>query len=109
MKHTITARDEIERLFHEGRRSSCALIAVFVLPSQASDGAGRLLFAAGKKLGSAPMRSRSKRVLRACATELGAPWAGFDVALTARKGLATAPHAEVLAQMCRCLERAGVL
>ena len=107
MKGTLTSRDDIERLFREGRRSSCAYASISALP--VSGRPGGCVYAAGKKLGSAPLRSRCKRVMRECARELGAPWPGHDVALVARRSIADAPHDEVVSQMRRTLEKLSVI
>lgn len=67
------------------------------------------MYVAGKKLGTAPMRNRCKRVLRQVARELGAPWQGYDVVFMARRGVAHAPHRRVVGQVQRSLRKLGVL
>ena len=110
MRGTVKSKDDMERLFHEGRRSSSSLVTILTLPSPASiQPDGRLAFVAGKKLGNAPLRSRCKRVLRACASELGAPWPGFDVVFVARRKLAFAPHEMVLGTFAEQLQSMGVI
>ena len=108
MKGTVKSKDDVERLFREGRRSSSYMFVCFSTdsPSQASQ--GRCAFIAGKKLGCAPLRSRCKRVMRAAAAELVAPWKGVDIAFVARKDVATAPHEKVLREMSRQLSRLGI-
>ncbi len=107
MKGTIKSKQEIERLFKQGRRSSCRYCSLIVAPSPLPS--GRCAFIAGKKLGVAPLRSRCKRVMRAAARELGAPWAGVDVVFIARKSVATAAHDDVVRQMGRALKQAGAV
>ncbi len=107
MKGTIKSKQEIERLFKQGRRSSCRYCSFIFASSPLA--CGRCAFIAGKKLGVAPLRSRCKRVMREAARELGAPWAGTDVVFIARKGVASAPHEDVLRQMKRALRQAGVV
>ena len=109
MKGTVKSREDMERLFQTGRRSSSYLMTVLVMPSSDGDSAKRWGFIAGKKLGVAPIRSRCKRVLRAAAFELGGPWDGFDVAFVARRKVAYAQHDKVVAQMRKQLEQVGVL
>lgn len=88
---TITKATEIDRLFKSGRRVSHPALLVLALPRpDADDGEGRVLFVAGKRLGSAVTRNRCKRVLREAARRAGAPWGGWDVALIARETTATA-------------------
>jgi ribonuclease P protein component len=45
-----------------------------------------VLIVAGKRLGGAVKRNRSKRVLREAVRRTGGPWAGWDIALSARSG-----------------------
>ena len=107
MKGTIKSKQEIERLFKQGRRSSCRYCSLIIAPSPLPG--GRCAFIAGKKLGVAPLRSRCKRVMRAAARELGAPWMGVDVVFIAKKSVATAAHDDVVRQMGRALKQAGVV
>jgi len=51
------------------------------------DPRGRVAYIAGKRLGSAPKRSRAKRVLREAARLEGAPWFGLRVVLIARESI----------------------
>lgn len=73
-----------------------------------SPGRGRCAFIAGKKLGSAPFRSRCKRVMRAAARELSLPCQGYDLVFIARRKLAFAAHGKVLDQMSASLAKLGV-
>ena len=68
-----------------------------------------MAFIAGKKLGSAPVRNRCKRVLRAVAYELGGPWEGYDIAFIAHGKTACASHESVVASMRKQLEGLHVL
>lgn len=106
MKGTVKSKAEMERLFHEGRRSSSSLLSVIIAPAACEN--GRVAFIAGKKLGVAPLRSRCKRVMRAAAAELGFPRQGHDVVFIARRRVATADHRKVLSEMRKCLENGGV-
>lgn len=107
MRGTIKSKDEMERLFREGRRSSSYMLSVLVLPSPRPQ--GRCAFVAGKKLGPAPVRNRCKRVMREVARELGSPWEGHDVVFVARRKVATARHEKVCAEARRQLSKVGVL
>lgn len=53
---------EFERIYSEGRRSTCASFAVFMLPN--SLGRSRLGMTVTRKFGSAVMRNRYKRIVR---------------------------------------------
>lgn len=84
---TITARSDIEKLFASGRRVSHPALLVLASRTPSSrDADGRVLIVAGKRLGGAVQRNRSKRVLREALRRAGGPWAGWDVALSARSG-----------------------
>lgn len=109
MKGTIKSKDDVERLFRKGRRSSSYLMTVLSAPASEIDGLGRCAFIAGKKLGPAPVRNRCKRVMRHVAAELGAPWVGYDVAFIAHRGVATASHEECVEAMRKLLQKAGIL
>jgi ribonuclease P protein component len=107
--HTIRSSREIDALFRGASRASRGLVGILAAPTPAErDSGGRVAFIAGKKLGNAVLRNRSKRVLRACVRRLGGPWAGWDVALLARTGLATAGAATVDAQVADALRELGV-
>ncbi|MDO9557660.1 MAG: ribonuclease P protein component [Coriobacteriia bacterium] len=88
---TITAATDVDRLFREGARAARHNIVVLSTPTRESrdPSKGRVIFIAGKKLGGAVQRNRSKRVLRAACRRLGGPWAGFDVALISRASTAS--------------------
>lgn len=108
MRGTVKSKDDMERLFREGRRSSSYLMNVIVGPCEGDQPQGRWGFIAGKKLGCAPLRNRCKRVLRAAAAELGGPWPQHDVVFVARYKLATANHHAVVSEMEKCLRKLGV-
>lgn len=84
------------------------MASVLLLPNENNQW-GRCAFIAGKKLGTAPVRSRCKRVMRAAARELGAPWSGYDVVFIARRRVSYAPHDAVVAQFRKMLEEQRVL
>jgi ribonuclease P protein component len=69
---------------------------------------GRVVFVAGKKLGGAVMRNRCKRVLRAATARVGGPWAGYDVAIVARRNTATAPPADLDAALLAAVRKSGI-
>lgn len=89
---TIRSSREIEGMFREGARFSHPLLLALIRNRPDERGPeGRVAFVAGKKLGNAVIRNRSKRVLRAAVRRAGGPWQGADVVLIARPGTATAP------------------
>jgi ribonuclease P protein component len=106
---TIKSTREIDTLFKEGRRASSPLLTALSRPIDDRRGpAGRVAFIAGKKLGGAVVRNRCKRVLRAGAARAGGPWAGLDVVLIARAGLATAAVDDVDAAFGDIMRRLGL-
>lgn len=105
MKGTIKSKKEIERLFQSGRRSSSSCMTVLSLDTQ---GGGRCAFIAGKKLGSAPVRSRCKRLLRAAAHDCGQPWNGYDVVFIAQRNIMYKSYNTVVEQMKQNLNKLGI-
>jgi len=82
---TIKSPREIDAVFRQAKRAAHPLI--IVLATQTPEGrgrTGRVAFIAGKKLGNAVVRNRSKRVLREAARRSRGPWSGYDVLLIAR-------------------------
>ncbi len=107
---TIRSNREIETIFLRGRRVAHPLVVALYRPTAAADGDGaRVAFVAGKKVGGAVSRNRAKRVLRAAARRLGAPWPGYDVVLIARPLTGRAPSADLDAAVSSVLERGGVI
>jgi ribonuclease P protein component len=106
---TLKAPSEIDALFKTGRRGGTDLILVLSTTTPAQRGPeGRVLFVAGKKLGGAVVRNRSKRVLREAVRRAGGPWPTFDVALVARP-LTKSAGPDALDEALRtALRRAGV-
>lgn len=99
MKRTITASAEIDRLFGHGRRiADPALLVLASRTPEARDPSGRVLFVAGKRLGGAVVRNRSKRVMREALRIAGGPRPGWDVALIARQAT-SATHPSALARV----------
>ena len=108
MKGTIKRKEDIERLFRMGRRSSSSLVTVIRADNRQLK-LGRCAFIAGKKLGSAPLRNRCKRVMREAARELGAPWAGCDIVFVARRKVAFVQHRVLVEKMKKQLMELDVV
>ncbi|MDI6901789.1 MAG: ribonuclease P protein component [Anaerosomatales bacterium] len=107
---TITSPGDIDRLFKEGARASQAhAVVIAIRTEEPRDPDGRVVFVAGKKLGGAVVRNRSKRVLRAALARLGGPWPGWDVALIARRGAGDLPPHDLDAELGAALRRVGVV
>jgi ribonuclease P protein component len=106
---TVRSSREIDHIFTGGARSVDSLLIVFVADSPSRFArSGRLAFIAGKKLGNAVVRNRSKRVLREAVRRAGAPWAGYDIAVVARTGLRGASVEQIARSLSGHLGRLGV-
>ena len=91
---TIRSNREIDDLFREGARVTHPALNALVARTPAGRGAeGRVAFVAGRRLGGAVQRNRSKRVLREAVRRSGTSWPGYDVALIARPRTAGASSA----------------
>ena len=106
---TIKSSEQISRVFNLGTRFSSGEIRIIVKQvDDQRDPCGRVAFIAGKKLGNAVVRNRSKRVLRAAAHEVGLPAAGYDVLLMATPRTATVEHERLVASLERLVRKAGL-
>lgn len=109
MLRTIKSAREIDVLFRDGDRVATPYVVVLVAPTPARRGRdGRVVFIAGKKLGSAVVRNRSRRVLREAVRQAGGPWSGRDVATIARPSTAGSGPEEVAAALRDALGTQGV-
>jgi ribonuclease P protein component len=106
---TIKSSREIDVVFREAKRSTHPLLIVLAIQTPEGRGhSGRVAFIAGKKLGGAVVRNRSKRVLREAARRCRGPWAGYDVLLIARPITRDAPCEDLDAALRSRLCRLGV-
>lgn len=106
---TIKSSREIDNVFRQATRAAHPLI--IVLTAQTPEGrgrSGRVAFIAGKKLGNAVVRNRSKRVLREAARRCDGPWAGHDTLLIARADTRLAEHGKLDRALRAQLSRLGI-
>jgi len=100
MKDTIKSKDRITWLFDHGSRYAGTGFFSLYGPGENKEGKntelGRVAYVAGKKLGTAPRRSRAKRRLREAARAAGAPWSGFDVVLVAQRSIYEAEFVDLV-------------
>ena len=107
---TIRSGREMDEMFREGTRVTHQLATALIRHTPPGRGpGGRVAFVAGKKLGNAVMRNRSKRVLRAAVRRSGGPWAGTDVVLIARPGTAHATPDRLDEAILAIVRRVGAL
>lgn len=106
---TIQSSREIDTIFREATRAGHTDVIALVRRTPAGRGPeGRVAFIAGKKLGGAVLRNRSKRVLRAAVTRAGGPWPGHDVVLIARPQTWVAKPEDIDEALANVLSRSGV-
>lgn len=111
MKSTIRSSADVSRLFSQGKRFSTPFATVLVLERTEQhdhDLHGRVAFIAGKKLGNAVVRNRSKRVMREVARENGLPVEGYDILLMATPATRSADHDVLSSSLAKALRRADI-
>ena len=100
----IKKKNEFQRIFSEGKSYSDGKILLIV-----AEGSGRVAFAAGKKIGSAPVRNRAKRLLRECVRQTKENISEkADVILMARAGIVGKKLGEVLESFEKLRKKAGI-
>jgi len=106
---TIKSSREIDAIFRGGKRTANSSLIVLTRSTPTGrDPRGRVAFVAGKKLGSAVTRNRSKRILREAVNRARGPWPGVDVVLIARARTRLLSAPEVDRELAALLDRAGV-
>ncbi|MDY0340267.1 MAG: ribonuclease P protein component [Coriobacteriia bacterium] len=107
---TIKNASEIDNIFRRGVRATGSTVTLIAVRTPEARGShGRVLFVAGKRLGGAVTRNRSKRVLRAAVSRCGGPWPGWDVVLMARTITGTISHTDLDKAIMAGLQRIKVL
>lgn len=107
--HMIKSSAQISEIFDLGTRFNSGDVRIIVKQVDNERGPlGRVAFIAGKKLGNAVARNRSKRVLRAAAYGAGLPAQGYDILLIATPRTRSSSSADVQKSLERLLARAGL-
>ena len=109
---TIASSEEIGRVLKKGRRKNGSLLSLYYLSRHTEDlceaPEGRVAFIAGKKLGGAVWRNRSKRVLRAALRQAGGTRAGYDLLLVAHARTAASASPDVAQELTMLLKEAHI-
>ena len=100
----VRRRPEYEAIYDQGRRQSGRLMTVFVHANGL--GRARLGIAATRKLGSAVIRNRAKRLVREVFRR-NKPPGGFDIVVIPRREMLEADYAHVEADFLSILTRRG--
>ena len=98
----VRRRPEFEQAYEHGLRLSGRFMTLFVAPNGGTQ--GRLGVAATRKLGSAVVRNRAKRLARELFRKQKPP-AGLDVILVPRREMLDAPFASLEADYNTTLAR----
>jgi ribonuclease P protein component len=106
---TIKSSREIDAIFRGAKRATHPLLVVLVAQTPEGRGrAGRVAFVAGKRIGGAVVRNRSRRVLRATVQRAGGSWPNWDVVMISRRGTAQAAPGDLDRALAVALKRTGV-
>jgi ribonuclease P protein component len=100
----IRHRPEFERVYNDGMRAHGRFMTVFVLPNGGTT--PRLGVAATRKIGSAVVRNRAKRLARELFRRRKVA-AGLDIVLVPRREMLDAPFASLEADYHATVERCG--
>src|SRR4029453_16317075 len=96
---TSTSADRVARTLSSGQAFHGERVVVFVAP-----GAGSAAFVAGRRIGGAVLRNRSRRILRAAWRELADEVEdGYDVVVVARAAIVGARTQELVAEVAELL------
>ena len=98
----IRARGDFQRIYDTGRRLSGRLMTLFVVPN--GTGQPRLGIAATRKIGSAVVRNRAKRLARELFRH-NKPSDGLDVVVIPRREMIDAPYVTLEAEFRALLDR----
>lgn len=106
--NTIKKNCEFQQIFEKGHSINGRYLVVYFLHNQFET--HRFGFCVGKKLGSAVMRNRMKRLLREAVRVVYRPQnSGWDIVLVARKPILTARYQDIIKDYEHILLKTGIL
>jgi len=98
----VRTRGDFERIYDTGRRLSGRLMTMFIRENDRP--AARLGIAATRKIGSAVVRNRAKRLVRELFRH-NKPTGGLDIVIVPRRELLDAPYDTLEAEFRALLDR----
>jgi ribonuclease P protein component len=105
----LKRRAEFLKVAAKGRKAAVPGLVLQALPRD-DEAPARLGFTVTRKVGNAVVRNRTRRRLREAARLLlrEQPVAGVDLVLIGREGTRSRPFRQLLADLSRALDKAGV-
>ena len=100
----IKKKEDFQKIYKEGKSYSDNNILILIVK-----GSGRVAFAAGKKLGNAPVRNRAKRLMREC-YRVNSDNASneVDIIMIARNGIVGKKLCDVVESFENLRKKAGI-
>jgi ribonuclease P protein component len=103
-KYSIKENESIQKILTRGRFFKSTVCVVYVLKNGTDK--NNIAFLAGKKLGTAPVRNKAKRKLRAAMRSYwDALLKGYDIVLIARPRLLTSDQATLMQEVALLLKK----
>jgi len=107
-KFRLTRSTDFKRVRRSGRSYAHPLIVLIAIPN--NEKALRIGIAAGRSVGNAVKRNRSKRLLRASVHAiLGEMSPGWDIVILARQSLSSATYLQIKEALFSLLNRARLI
>jgi ribonuclease P protein component len=103
----LSARKDFREVYARGRRTRRDGVTVIGAPSTAGGGESRVGFVVPRSVGTAVVRNRIRRRLRAVFAQV-APVAGFDVVVRGEAQVAEIEFQQLVGEVRRALVGAGI-
>ena len=106
--HRLKRKEDFAQVYEAGRSTAGRLLVLYALKSEQSK--VRIGFAAGRKLGSAVVRNRAKRIMREIARNSFAEVSpGYNLVVIARAGALKATFAELNKEFAYLMKKLNLL